>query len=192
MSSSIRDAPSGEAAVNEPCRRDTGSTAAAVRAEALVPLELDDASMGDLVQAVVNGHSTLCARSTLMRWRPPANSTAQNHPLGGSWPASRSLLMSRPPTSASRRRVCPCLNGSADTWPSPRDALIRGGHHDVRRQKCSKDAVTSTGARFVEGRKSYQQWICRESPRQIPSSSRALRRGRRERRKGRKASPRRR
>src|SRR3954454_18818150 len=54
---------------------------------------------------------------------------------------------------------------------------------------CSKDAdPASRAAGFVEGRKPYRQSIGREPPRQIPLNSRALRRGRHQRRPARMAS----
>ncbi|MCK1723214.1 amidase [Bradyrhizobium sp. 141] len=51
----VRDASSGEAAVNKPPRRDAGIVAAAVSAEPPVTLKLDNASMSDIAQALASG-----------------------------------------------------------------------------------------------------------------------------------------
>lgn len=57
----VRDAPSGEAAVQKPSRRDAGIAAAAVSAEAPISLELDHASMSDIAHALAGEHVTATA-----------------------------------------------------------------------------------------------------------------------------------
>lgn len=57
----VRDAPSGEAAVQKPSRSDAGIAAAAVSAEAPISLELDHASMSDIAHALAGEHVTATA-----------------------------------------------------------------------------------------------------------------------------------
>lgn len=57
----IRDAPSGEAAVQKPSRSDAGIAAAAVSAEAPISLELDHALMSDIAHALAGEHVTATA-----------------------------------------------------------------------------------------------------------------------------------
>lgn len=57
----VRDATSGETAVQKPSRCDAATAAAPVGAEASIPLKLDHASMSDIAQALTNGHVTASA-----------------------------------------------------------------------------------------------------------------------------------